>query len=434
MARGADSFPGATSSGLPREAAASGTRTPRALLGAGRRSGRRPMPFTGYLVHGSFALGLALALARPILGRVPESGVLKHLALTAFVLTLSVHAIGMAAANDGRIYTRGMGRTLWPFLLLGLFATAGSLYARIALGQQDTFLTLGLYLLTLPLFFLWGRDERNGKTVVRPLMVLWLLIALCAIVGSVLQRERENPLHESEFLVLPIFLYWYLASNTRSGRVASLLLLLVASVLTGKITGYTIGLCALLTVVGIHVWETASTKYRAAILTISAIGIVAAAGAAVGAYFHFREYMPSGNARVRMHQYRIVYREFLDSPVWGAAYAGPSGVTFVEAGVPLDIPTHSDVLDLLREGGVFGSALWLTGIIRSVKALASRVSHTREARAFLPVMIFTLLATVFSYSFNPLLLKPPQAFVIWGILGIALSVATDRRPGQLNGV
>ncbi len=431
MPRGADSASDAMLGNLPRKPAGAASRPRRAA--AHRRTGRRPMPFTGYLVHGSFALGLALALARPILGWVPESGALKHLALMGFILSLSVHAIGMAAANDRRIYTRGMGRALWPFLLLGLFATVGSLYARIALSQEDTFLTLGLYLLALPLFFLWGRDERNGTAVVKPLMVVWLLISLGAIVGSVVQRERENPLHESEFLVLPIFLYWYLVSRTRIGRAASVVMLIVASVLTGKITGYVIGLCALLTVVGMYVWQNTSTRHRSLILALSAIGILAAAGASVGAYFHFRDHMPSGNARVRLHQYRIVYQEFLDSPIWGAAYAGPSGVTFVEAGVPLNIPTHSDVLDVLREGGVLGCCLWLTGVIRSVKTLATRMARNREAQAYLAVMLFSLLATVFSYGFNPLLLKPPQAFVIWGMLGIALSVATDRRPGQLNG-
>jgi hypothetical protein len=388
--------------------------------------------FTGYLVLASFGLGLLCALSRPLIGIVPESGYLKHLPLVAFVLAMCLHSIGLAVRRDGAVYTQGLRRALWPLLLLGVFAVAGSLYARIEYHQEDTFLTLGLYLLFMPAFFLWGRDEANGSTVVRPLMRVWLWIAVAAIVGSVVQLENEKPLHESEFLVLPVFLYWNLVSADARMRWTAILALIVGSVLTGKITGYVIGLTGVLYVFGLSVWHTPSVKWRGVIYLLGGIGSISVIAAAVFAYFHFRQYMPSGNTQVRLHQYGVVYREFLDSPYWGAAYAGPSGVTFVEGGNMMIIPTHSDVLDLLREGGCIGFALWLTGMIRAIGLLARRKTQTRDAKAFLRTMVFWVLSTVFSYSFNPLLLKPPQAFVIWGLLAVGLSVATDRRPGQLN--
>jgi O-antigen ligase len=431
MSHGADGLPRAPGPGAFNAAA----RTPR--VGApGKTAKSRAAPrltFTGCLVQTSFGLGLMFALARPLVGSVPGSTYVKHLPLVLFLLAISLHAIAMAAQNDGRLYTRGMSRSLWPFLLLGIFAAAGSLYARIGLHQENTFLTLGLYLLAMPLFFVWGRDEANGTSVVKPLMLLWLLLALAAIAGSVAQIARESPLHESEFLLLPVFLYWYLASRSTRARWAAILMLIVASILTRKITGYVIGLCALLYAIGLPIVHTPK-KWRGVVYALAALGLVLTIAGAVGAYVYFRQYLPTGNARVRLHQYAAVLREFSASPIWGDAYASSSGVTFVEGGFPMLIPTHSDVLDLLREGGCIGFVLWLSGMIRAIRTLTSRTAPSPEAKAFLQAMVFTVLATVFSYSFNPLLLKPPQAFVIWGMLSLALSVATDRRPGQLNGV
>jgi hypothetical protein len=393
---------------------------------------RRSVTFTGGWVLGAFFLGLIFTLSQPMFGMSMANSVLKHLPLLAFLVAFLPHAIGLAMADEGRIYSRGLIRSLWPFLLLGAYATVGSLYARYELQVADNYLNLGVYMLMMPLFFWWGRERSNGSAVVAPLMRVWGIAVAAAVVGSIAQKEAGQPLHESEFLVLSFFVYSFLAAPGAFGRVASIALLGLTTVLTGKITGYVIGLSAVFYVTAIQIHLSISRKRRNIVYAACTVGMAGAAALATVAYFHFREYLPSGNPDVRLHQYAHVYQKFIASPIWGEAYAGASGVAFRQGGEVMIIPSHSDVLDLLKAGGLLAGGLWLIGISRTLWLLAACRANCIRSRAYLLAMLFLTVATVFSYSFNPLLLKAPQAFVIWGMMAIALSVTTDRRPGQLH--
>ncbi len=395
-------------------------------------SNRRAFTFTGMLVLAAVFLGMTFTLSQPLFGMSMANSSLKHVPLLAFLGAFVLHGIGLAMADDGAARGRGMWRALWPFLLLGAYAAVGSLYARYQLKVDDNYLNLGVYLLATPLFFLWGRERSNGRTVVAPLVGAWGIAVAGAIIGSLAQRETRQPLHESEFLVLSFFVYTFLAARGRAGRVWSMVALSVTTVLTGKITGYVIGLSGVFYLSALHVHLHVSRRWRRTVYLASFVGLALAAAAATAAYFQFRDYLPSGNPEVRLHQYAYVYQKFVDSPIWGDAYAGPSGVAFQQGGEIMNLPSHSDVLDFLKAGGLVACALWLTGISRTFWLLATCRARAGPCRSYVLAMVFLIAATVFSYSFNPLLLKAPQAFVIWGMMAVALSVATDRRPGQLN--
>ena len=86
----------------------------------------------------------------------------------------------------------------------------------------------------------------------------------------------------------------------------------------------------------------------------NSIILVICIGILTSAYLYFRDYLPSGNANVRLHQYYGALGEFMRSPLWGQRYTGVSGFAIRQGSETLTIPTHSDVLDLLKAGGLLG--------------------------------------------------------------------------------
>ena len=156
-------------------------------------------------------------------------------------------------------------------------------------------------------------------------------------------------------------------------------------------------------------------------VTIAALGFV-----------YFQEYLPSGNANVRLHQYELALDSFVDSPIWGKAYTGSSGEFFVENSRAYNLPTHSDLIDLLKQGGLIAFSLWALGMFKSIRLFLREGLRSPTAKPFFHAMAFMSMATIFSMAVNPLLLKPPFAFVIWGVLALAISIASDDRKGQFG--
>ena len=123
----------------------------------------RAVSFTGVPVFCAIGVGLLFALSRPLIGISLANSSLKHIPLALFVLALTFHLIGRSVSSGRKVrgVWSGIWQDLWPLLTLGAYATTGSLYARFALAEQETFLNLGVYLLTMPLFFTLG--ERTAQ-------------------------------------------------------------------------------------------------------------------------------------------------------------------------------------------------------------------------------------------------------------------------------
>ena len=147
-------------------------------------------------------------------------------------------------------------------------------------------------------------------------------------------------------------------------------------------------------------------------------------------YFEYRQFLPSGNVDVRLKQYEAAMRQFIDSPIWGSAYTAGSGEAYRESFRVLNIPTHSDVLDVLKHGGLIGFALFCWGYWKIFALINRAVSATSSAKDgasllnayFVGVRFFAFTALV-TFSLNPLLLKGPFLIVIWGNLGLAVGMA-----------
>jgi O-antigen ligase len=251
-------------------------------------------------------------------------------------------------------------------------------------------------------------------------------------VGSVFYFGKIAVLHNIEFLVQPFFLYFFFAQKEIAGKAIALFLIIVVAILSQKLTGYINGIAAMSYIGVAYVNRNASLKWRDAIRFFSIALLVTITGLTVLGFFYFKEYLPSGNVNVRLHQYGNVFSAFLDSPVWGQAYTSSSGEVYIEYTRSLNIPTHSDILDLLKQGGVIAFGLWLIGIISTIKLFVRNAMKNTRRSAFFHAMAFLTVSIVLACAVNPLFLTPTFAFIIWGSLALALGVATDTREGQFN--
>jgi O-antigen ligase len=212
-------------------------------------------------------------------------------------------------------------------------------------------------------------------------------------------------------------------------------MLLAAAVLNQKLTGYIIAAMALLHIVVVAGWRRLLPKWRWPYVMGAAVFTLAVAAVLTLLYFEFRQYLPRGNVDVRMKQYEAAMRQFFESPIWGGAYTAGSGEAYRESFRVLNIPTHSDVLDILKHGGLIGFALFAWGYFK-IFALVNRAVTATKGDAllnayFVAVRFFQITALV-NFSLNPLLLKGPFLIVIWGNLGLAVGMALAATRGAAD--
>jgi hypothetical protein len=398
----------------------------------GQLVGPGQLVFSDYLLFGAFSFGIFLLISRPIFGVQLSNSPLKHLPLALFLSTFAFHQLGRTLFPRAQLNRAGLIFWLWPFCLLGSYATVGSLLAKFVFGENETFLTLGVYLLATPFFFIWGRTSSSAMKLVGPLVFIWGTSSVVAIAGTLARYGQDESLHEIEFWVLPFFLYSYFAAKTLQGRVLSVLALTFTSILTQKLTGYVVGIGAVGYIFAMQIHNSVEPKWRALIMGAVAMTLLISLGLLTLGFLYFEQYLPSGNVSVRLHQYELALASFINSPIWGKAYTGSSGEFFVEYTKIINLPTHSDLLDLLKQGGLIAFAFWTIGIFRSIKLFLNYALRSRGLSAFFHAMTYMTGAIVFSCAVNPLLLKPPFAFVIWGMLSLAISVATNNGREQFN--
>jgi hypothetical protein len=164
--------------------------------------------------------------------------------------------------------------------------------------------------------------------------------------------------------------------------------------------------------------------------------LLVAASCVVGAYagikFFFKSALPDGNTKYRFFTYERTWEDFIASPIWGKSFSGAGAEQFglFQVGASTQIlPSHSDLLDILGQGGVIGMALFIFAIWR-----IARYSHKqyldRPASALNDTLIahfhwltVSCICTVPVIAFNPILLQPGKAFVTWMNLGILIGLA-----------
>lgn len=334
----------------------------------------------------------------------------------------------------------GVFAVAFPLVLLGLWIVGGSLYARFSLHEDNTFLISGIYLLT---GMLCARAINCMPAPIEFVTRFMRFSALCAafmvVQMAVEFRESMVAYHELEFFVIPMAVYFALRHErlTTFDRWA-VAFFLVSGIIFRKNTGFIVGglVAAYLWFV---VWRqrcTVDRAFRHTFVFLALAVVVLLAG--VGAYLALTrgEHLPSGNPQYRLVTYELAWNKFVTSPVIGRGFteAATEKFTGFDTGVANNVlPTHSDVLDIAAQGGVVGLLLLTWGYLRiyrrlRVKLLADRGDRERWALAH--TLWCMSVAAIPVYIFNPIMLQPAKALVLWSLLGmlVGLSLSAVAKP------
>lgn len=379
-----------------------------------------------------FALFLAIAIAvDPLEAGLDENVYVKHLPLLAILMA------GSLALSGARVFQRtrhfpGVSRPFAPLMMLAAFIAAGGIYARLGLGIQNSFLVAGLYAMAAPLtaaMFLRSGEPQRVLGTYLAMLAAWGVLVFAGLAANYGVRQVY---HELEYLFPPLAVLF--AFSQKGGRIrwGAVGLFLLMGALFKKNTGYLSTVIASAYLLAFYFWP--QWRKRGALVRITRahwtlIGILAFSALAAYLLINRDQYLPSGSPEYRLVTYARAWDRFLESPVWGSGFTAAASEKFTsfDTGVSDNIlPTHSDVLDILAQGGVLGILLWI-GAVGSVAKLAWRrmPEVAAEWPSLLPyanALACMSIAGIVTYAFNPILLQPAKALLLWSNAGFLVGV------------
>jgi O-antigen ligase len=376
----------------------------------------------------------------------PGRRVVRQLPLLATMPIAILSVVGQrlsAAPTQHRRAWASALTALLPLLLLGLWIVAGSIHARVVEDWQATFLNLGIYVFAAAAAALMVTSSNAPTQLAQAFVHLIACAAIVMAAGLVVAFGSRDIYHEQIFLAIPIAVTCALTQHSRARAWLGTAFFLGISLLSMKNTSYIIALLSLLYIAAL-LWlngiQRAPSLKQLWLNYLAFLGVVAIT--AVACFFiYFREhYLPSGNVQFRTFTYRAAWQQFLDSPFWGTSFSAESirKFTLYTVGISRNkLPTHSDVMDLLANGGLLAITLWLVGYLRVFvfayrRVLAPRFLHYPWA-AHAHTFAIISLAAIATYAFNPILLQPELAFLVWTTLGFLAGLAASCDPEKSAG-
>jgi len=399
---------------------------------------RHRLVLSDYLMLAAFAVALFIEVD-PFGLDFERPAITKHLPLFVATGALMLGMIGHAlrsALNPDRLGPSSLVRVGYPLAILGTWIFIGSTYARLVDHIQDTFLTMGLYMLAT---FGIALSVRLCDDHARFIALLCRMIAATSafmIVRMFAIHDFNGGIyHEMEFLVIPVAVYFALRpSGSRVGRICKTSFFLLGGAIFLKNTAFIV-----MGITTLYLWHASwrfyfkETLRMYRMIVVVAIGLLCAGAAALQFSHAFTEVsMPSGNPGYRVRTYERAIAQFEASPAWGTLFAARSTVRFTafqidEAGGQL--PTHSDILDLAAHGGIvaLGLLVWVyVRIGREIHGTLLRERRITETGATAHMLACICLSGIADYAFNPIMLQPDKALLLWGALGILLGCCEHR--------
>ena len=386
----------------------------------------RSLRLSEWLFFAVLVLAYVESIAQPLFGVQLHLSVFAHLPLFLAGPVLILHLIGVAFNQPAFPWQRTF-RAAWPLLLLALFALVGSAVAKWELNVTESYLAFGIYLALLPLYMVLGADASRARAWASWLVFLALMVSLAAVAGEAARyRTFGTSLHEIQFIVISGFFALYYATASRAAKFSVVVAIILIAALNQKLTGFLVAGLAILHFAVIAGWRRVDRQWRPAYAIAAFVGVTVFVAVAGLLYVEYRQFLPSGNPEVRLQQYDAALRQFYESPLWGNAYLRSSGEIYSDNFRQYYIPTHGDVLDMLKHGGLIAFTLFLLGYWKIFSLIHRAVKATRDDRmlnAYFTAARFFQVAALVTFTFNPLLLKGPLLLVIWANLGLAAGMA-----------
>jgi O-antigen ligase len=384
-----------------------------------------------------FGLWLALFyVADPFSMKLDKIGITKHIPLMLCTAGIILANIGnwlfppqQAMPLAKRKYWQALGAAL-PLVLLGCWIVIGSWYTRKYEGIHNTFITVGIYMLFAVPVARQVILSPARATILRAYLIGAALVSVFMTLRMLPLGEFKVSYHELEYLIIPLAVYFALRPGNRHWKAFWTMFFLMAGLIFQKNTGFLV-LVLTLGYIWVVEWRLRfreSTGFR--FWTMLWLIVIIAAGIAAYGYLAYQrgELMPTGNPQYRMQTYEHAWQNFLDSPLWGTSFTDPATRRFTGFQILAArgiLATHSDVLDLLAQGGVIAILLWLWSYVRISRltlrhALRGRVEDDLHAATH--TLAAMTLAGILVYAFNPILLQPAKALLYWSQIGLLLGV------------
>ncbi|MDE2077429.1 MAG: O-antigen ligase family protein [Burkholderiales bacterium] len=392
------------------------------------------LQMTDYFFLTSFFLLLFWALDpfRVALDSIP---VIKRVPSVLLVTNFLFIVVARLMFRDKRKYlpaTQVIWETRW-LVLFSLFVIAGSAYARFVSHIDETFLTFGTYVLMAPLMYWYVVNSAAPMKLLRAVVYLFLAWASVAALIQLIEFRQLEAFHNREHLVLPVLAMFFYGVPYRWGIWFGAALIAVVAAAAAKNTAYMMAILSLSYMFGLRLWfylrqqKDGFIRLMAVLGAIVLVTVVIAALALV--YWKFKNELPSGNPEYRLHTYQLAWEKFLSSPIWGVGFTQEAvhlfGL-FEVAAATQNLPTHSDPLDMLANGGLIGFGLWLAGILPVFWMGLSRVSVRCRELPWKDAMVAHVfwvmsVAGVLVCTFNPIYNLPNLAMSTWMQFGCLLA-------------
>jgi len=246
--------------------------------------------------------------------------------------------------------------------------------------------------------------------------------------------------HELEYLVVPVSVYYALRPGSTPRKLVLTSFYLFGGLVFLKLTGF-IALGIALVYLWMVEWRfrfAESEDFRRwarRCMVFAALSVSLASGFVL---HHHGKVGPDGNLGYRLVTYTAALHRFLNSPLYGASF--DTSATALFKGFEIDaahghLPTHSDLLDLAANGGVLALGLLAWGYARILgfartTIFSQRANDDRAAAAH--ALACSSLTGVAVYAFNPILLEPDRALLLWSAAGMLLGMAISHQPIQTS--
>jgi hypothetical protein len=404
------------------------------------------------LVWSEYWYLLAAVIAAVVVVDPTESEALKtapairHLALLVSVLPLLLTLVGrriQAPPWQKTTYTSQILGAAWPLLALAVMIMAGGLYARFLNHIQSTFLVAGLYVLTAFSAAAMALQTDAPEALARAYFRILLAAAAVMSVYLIINFRVRQVYHEQIFLVIPLAALFFAQTERKIMRWVGCLFFLLMAYLSQKLTSYLIGAMTVGYLVLAFGYPRLESRPRlnrvttiywtgvlAMLMIVAMLGYIALRGDSSD--------LPSGNLEYRLHTYGAAWERFTSSPVWGTLFAAEAveKFTLYDIGIARNVlPTHSDVMDLLAHGGSIAIVLWAFGLMRIAWISFRNLLHPKfRGHPLAPyghALALMSLAGVITYAFNPILLQPSMAYLLWTNLGLLVGLSLHARGQRL---
>jgi len=364
-----------------------------------------------------------------------DDPILKHLALAitlpAVAMTMLVSRVHALWRKEARAELTPVA-ALWPLFLLSALIVAGGAYTRFVMGIQQTFVNVGLYMIAAYCAAAIVWRSWDPAALVRAYVRMLLAAAFVMSVYLVVNYGSRQVYHEQIFIVIPMAALFFALPGPALLRWAGCLYFLAMAWLSAKYTAYLIGaltVAYITFVIAVPRLTPEPGLHRTALMywfwLLGGLTTIVLTFLGVNGMLE----LPTGNVDYRSHTYTLAWERFLESPLWGNHFAVEAVEKFtgyeIEAGNLL--ATHSDVLDLLANGGLLAVLLWLFALARIARIAGVRLLAREwlnqpwapQAHALAAMS----LAAIVTYAFNPILLQPGLAYLVWTNLGMLVGLA-----------